>query len=633
MADSTRPLSSVIHVSAEWALQGKEEQDPGYRLLACSDGPLNGENFDQALGRYSPGTLQYLPQVTVSWLQGKTRDDDAAGMVRNYVGLAIHQRPDRDIVDFGGRQFVQTSYFCVPFTEMAVGTTSYFALYDAFRQHKLPPPEGKVIQANLRTDQRVAQPSSLTLATAAWLLTDRTICVLGADQEDFTTRLRFIDDVMTLLPYGMRSRLSASTWTASTYRAHKFRLFFSNADRAADDVVLLWDEQYEPGTGIDDVDRYMRWLEENTLGRQVQLADRRVQSGFSPAEVTALLQDLGLRPPPPKPQVRRPSVEELLERCHHKFEHGDGAIGEILRHLRFHADNFTAEVDRQRYMHLIMTYRLLRRNAPLGKSTRPQFYDVVLRLAVPPRLSYKLYCELEDHINKINDSHLLLLPEDLARSVFNVTGGNEMIVLLLLLSAISDSQVPSWLRQRHPPMADIAEVVANSAIRPYHGQIAFLTAKRNLRLELESSLPDRNALISALQPHGFLARSLQRLYPGKVDWQRDELTEVLTSIYVDGVDGEAIAEILQYAGQPPTPALFAAVLHLVRRELRDVERAVWCLAYGTIQGGGLGEQNRVQLTSVLNNSLPTSDNVRPQPKRMSIRRKSKGPTSDRPAVR
>ena len=41
--------------------------DRGYRLLDCSDGSVSADSFTEVITRYSPGTLDKLPQVTISW--------------------------------------------------------------------------------------------------------------------------------------------------------------------------------------------------------------------------------------------------------------------------------------------------------------------------------------------------------------------------------------------------------------------------------------------------------------------------------------------------------------------------------------------------------------------------------------
>jgi hypothetical protein len=86
---------------------------------------------------------------------------------------------------------------------------------------------------------------------AALLLTGKPVCITGAGRVSILDRLRFVDAVMSMLPYGMRSQMSASTWTNLTAAKHNFRLYFSDVprDRAKRDLrdhVVDWGRP-EPG--------------------------------------------------------------------------------------------------------------------------------------------------------------------------------------------------------------------------------------------------------------------------------------------------------------------------------------------------------------------------------------------------
>lgn len=56
-------------LTVQWALHGKRPGDTeANRVLVCSYGDISRENFAEAITRFNPGTLDELPQVTVSWL-------------------------------------------------------------------------------------------------------------------------------------------------------------------------------------------------------------------------------------------------------------------------------------------------------------------------------------------------------------------------------------------------------------------------------------------------------------------------------------------------------------------------------------------------------------------------------------
>ncbi len=130
------------------------------------------------------------------------------------------------------------------------------------------------------------------------------MCILGADQLDTGDRLRFLDTVASLLPYGMRSHLSASTWTSSTFQGHKFRLFFASAPRSADDHLIVWDQTNDAPIGHLYADDYLDWLREDAQQRAVQLSTATEPMGFAGPEVLRMLARIRIGSAtdnPPKP--------------------------------------------------------------------------------------------------------------------------------------------------------------------------------------------------------------------------------------------------------------------------------------------------------------------------------------------
>jgi len=266
-------------VTAQWALWGKEEPDVGFHLLGWSEGTISPENFSQLLTRYSPGTLESLPQVTISWLRGDQGRDGC-------VGIAIHEA--------GRPHAALTRYFCLPFGQLAAGGVSYQAMFAALRQIRLPGGPGQPVPADLDTEARPPHPGGPAMRAATLLLTGRPVCVLGADEAGLTERLGFLDSVASLLPYGLRAELSASTWTSSTFQRHRLRLFFARAPRRGEDYTVRWDETGREPTGDPQADAYLRWLGEDPPRRVRQLAQERRPLSFSRAG--DLLGPAGRRP-------------------------------------------------------------------------------------------------------------------------------------------------------------------------------------------------------------------------------------------------------------------------------------------------------------------------------------------------
>lgn len=287
----------VVPVTVEWARLGKEKQDAGFRVLECSNGVLDEKNFAALLTRYSPGTLESadLPQVTISWSK-----DSRQG--HHYVGIARHYRQEDDEGDASGRWVMLTNYFCAPFKELSDGTVSYIGMHEKLAGVKLPlDPNGPINTELARSSVSGLvndQQTWLAMRAAAALMTSDPVCVLGADHVSYVDRLRFIDKVAMLLPYGMRSELSASTWASPTYRTHKLRLFFANAERGKGDRLVPWGQQGDQRIGHGYADAYLDLLRSGSLTPEV-LAGLTDPTGFDAREilqVVAHLRNLASQP-------------------------------------------------------------------------------------------------------------------------------------------------------------------------------------------------------------------------------------------------------------------------------------------------------------------------------------------------
>ena len=283
-------IDMTVPVTAEWALWGKEAHDAKYRVLECSAGPVSRENFAEALSRFSPGSLDKLPQVTISWLPGQG----------SYLAIAFHDLPERGRYDAHGREIAPTRYFCVPFRQLAAGAVSYLAMFAGFERIMPQSGDRSPISTKLAARQPGAAPGMLAVRVAALLLTGRRVRVVGAEATDLGERLRFLDDVVSLLPYGMRSRLSSSTWVGHISEGHKLRLFFSShSDRRGNhepgDQEVTWGDDEAVPTGDQFADDYMRWLLADIPGRVDRLAQLTEPMPIGdPDTMRQLLSELGV---------------------------------------------------------------------------------------------------------------------------------------------------------------------------------------------------------------------------------------------------------------------------------------------------------------------------------------------------
>src|SRR5262249_19000805 len=140
--------------------------------------------------------------------------------------------------------------------------------------------------------------------------------------------------VMTLLPYGARSRLSASTWASSTFREHRLRLFFAAAERTkpeaeARDHLVAWDQPGHGPIGHTYADAYLDWLSQDVPRRIARLAGETQEMGFGRREVLEMLERLKIAADPPAQAIYMremvpwspawpatpASVEDLLSSC------------------------------------------------------------------------------------------------------------------------------------------------------------------------------------------------------------------------------------------------------------------------------------------------------------------------------
>ena len=174
----------------------REQASAGYHLLESAPGTEAGRTST----RCSPATRlarwRNCPRRRSAGWSDKEQP--------SYLGIAIHDAAERVQYESSGREIVLTSYFCVPFNELAAGSVSYHAMYQKFRRCGLPVSDRHRIQARLAGELGEAA-DAFAMRVAALLLTSKPVCIIGADCADvgIDERLRFLDRVMSLLPYGM----------------------------------------------------------------------------------------------------------------------------------------------------------------------------------------------------------------------------------------------------------------------------------------------------------------------------------------------------------------------------------------------------------------------------------------------
>ncbi|WP_123665659.1 hypothetical protein [Actinocorallia herbida] len=247
MNDGARP----VELDCQWALHGKR---PGtdYQILACSTGDIDADGYAEILHRFSTGTPEHLPQIVLSWA-GREQE-------QGRIGMAIQEAAPPGQVDGFGRAFAYTRYFCFPYADVADRPVTYTEFYRGIRG--LDQPENRdparcslaPMNAALIGPAVTAQARS----AAALLLTGRQVVVYGCDYVPLDERLKFLDVVASLLPYGMRTRYSAATW-ASSVSDHSLRLTFAH-DKRSGAHNLLFGEPAEVPAEYPVARQYHDWL-------------------------------------------------------------------------------------------------------------------------------------------------------------------------------------------------------------------------------------------------------------------------------------------------------------------------------------------------------------------------------------
>lgn len=263
-------MADQVTAEAGWAVwskyQGTRED---YSVLACSD-TFSKADFAKIIARYTAGTPDTrvgqgpaaLPWVTLSWVGV----DDALRL-----GLAITDQTDQ--VDGVGRPITRTRYFCVPYDQLNRDAVSYTALYRAAALVTRFPDTGQPVSlaipyltaadtlASVLNENKIEER---VVGAAAALLLNGPVSVTQAEGSTLEDRLAFIDAVASVLPYGFRAKLTASTWADSGIR-HRLRLAF--AARPKDDAAAVsWRQGSEVPDGDSAGRRYFDEFRQLTAG-------------------------------------------------------------------------------------------------------------------------------------------------------------------------------------------------------------------------------------------------------------------------------------------------------------------------------------------------------------------------------
>jgi hypothetical protein len=542
-------------VPVEWGLWGKEPNVPGYRIMRCSNGALGAADFHRFVSRYSSGVKETLPQYTVGWIPGRSGGTE-------YLVVAIHELADQDPARAGGRvrasrdrEIEYIRLFCARYTDLAQYRATYYELVDAVKDTQLP--------AELTEPLRVGLPEfdpphfhaavrGYAESVAALLLTTRPVYILGSDGSDAFdafARLRFIDYVLSLLPYGLRATFSASTWASATARDLKLRLFFTNARRAPEDGICLhWGQPAAPELLAADLSarHYASWLEHGGSNALAELAEQADPVRFTADDVRKAVDGA----PHDRP------VEDVIEALADGLRRQDQpAVTAAVKRLRTQYRNKPPDAaGRLWYRQEVDRRGLLRPHAGLNAGTIASVYRVLLDLAFQNPLSYSGYCDLVDYAGGPPTG--ALRREVLKRSF-------EGYVPWLLVLSTEDEYSELKLReilleQGIAPTAPLREVqVVIGRVRREHRAAVYDFAVNYLRV----TAPDSRAVLRRL---GYITTTVEAAFPGDLKEQRIRLESTLRFVYDGLLSDEQAQEIYAQPGLNVTPAFKAAVERLRR---------------------------------------------------------------------
>jgi hypothetical protein len=582
-----------VTVEAQWALYGKTAGRERFGVLACSDLSLSSANFTEAIERFSPGTLEAPPQVTVSYAVPAGQDGES------YVAIAVHnyiKSGQHGSTDDLGRPVAFTSYYCVPYQPLAEASVGYYDIYEALCAQSLPLPakDGPPLRVTV-TPSPLLAPAVDVMAprVAALLLTGRPVCVLGAQKTSLPERLRFIDAVMGLLPYGMRSRMTAATWTRATLRNHRFRLYFSGAERDIDppDHVVTWGQ---PDKAVippeeDRAAKYLGWLEETITHPTRNLRELTDPIGFTANQILSVLVAVsaeGTKPhrirrtapqPVATPQEGTPRggqdpTEALLIECAgHVREANVSQLNRDIFHLRNAAKAGVTPAQRTRYRELITANQLFRPEKALGNA-EGKLSEALLKLAFVPPLSYADYCSIEDGAGDgLPDAALVQLVDKAGLADPRV----KAIVYRQLPGDEAEKKLAKWYPSKDLRAGQLlVELAALETKRPRHARLLCDVLADYLTKMRQHYDPD--VIKRLLRQHSYLASRLRDSRAGDDQYQISALCSFLIAAYPNRLSRADIYHVLIGTGEPPAPTLLAAVLlTLANPEDADLARELY----------------------------------------------------------
>jgi hypothetical protein len=219
--------------SVRWAVRSKRPgQHEGYRILADDSGGSRREEYAQRLGQLVTGNPSTAPAGAPNALPWVAISPLGYAATAERLAVATLEWPAEQIRDASGRLTALSRYFDVGFADLAAAGTTYSGLYTALDALGVPQTADLSIALTGVDLAEIAGHidqlgfSEIVLAAAA-LLEGPVVLTGESIPTSVGMRIRYLDAVAALLPFGLRADLAVGTWSPNR-GAQPLRLFFSD---------------------------------------------------------------------------------------------------------------------------------------------------------------------------------------------------------------------------------------------------------------------------------------------------------------------------------------------------------------------------------------------------------------------
>lgn len=567
--DQSGEEAPPLMLPAEWALWGKDQRNTGYHVMRCSEGHLSAGVFREIITRYASGVKPSLPQYTVCWIPGPHGRPE-------YLAVAIHEVVEPGSPSSGGRsrnvggrvvEYVRM--FCFRYADVAEFGASYTELALAVSDIPLEDGGGRaeLIPVELPSGLEPVIPSDgerqLAEDVALVLLTGSPVCLLDAGGVPAERRLAFIDLALSLLPFGLRATLSASTSASTTMQDLKLRLYFSSAPRedGGRTAHVSWDR---PGhvrlpRGNEAARLYQEWLREAGPGAIGELALVTAPIRFTEADELQMLTSL--------PNDK--SVAETLAELSGKLRATDQpAVSAIVKRLKRYLASPQNPADRAVHRPLMLKYGLFRDHPGIHGNVKASVYRTLLSLGFETRLSYAAYCEIEDCAGGE--------PSRTLRQVLLRNGGTNVLAYVRAALAgpgVEYEQLRDALVTNKIGAVRLLDILEQEidAVRPHHREdlidftLWYLWCPMDLSDPWQATADPRTELFS----RGYLTTLLRRSFPKDQSQQRRRLADIVRYVHGERLAPRQIRDIFEAPRLDPlSPAIEDTVKRLVSPQHR-----------------------------------------------------------------